>query len=115
MEFVIAIFTSFIKMPHQPITSRIQTALLPLTDPIRTKQAFKFGKCATCGRWIPRRRVNRAEVIGRIEGCRRNCAGSQSPSHNLPQNIDLPLGLLINFNTVLIKDGIPRIPNLHLP
>jgi GxxExxY protein len=26
----------------------------------------------------------------------------------------LPLGLLINFNTVLIKDGIHRILNLHL-
>ncbi len=26
----------------------------------------------------------------------------------------LPLGLLINFNVVLIKDGIHRIPNLHL-
>ena len=31
----------------QPITSRIQTALLPLTDPIRTKQALKFGIEAT--------------------------------------------------------------------
>jgi len=30
-----------------PITSRIQTALLPLTDPIRTKQALKFGIEAT--------------------------------------------------------------------
>ena len=29
------------------ITSRIQTALLPLTDPIRTKQALKFGVEAT--------------------------------------------------------------------
>ena len=29
------------------ITSRIQTALLPLTDPIRTKQALKFGIEAT--------------------------------------------------------------------
>lgn len=27
----------------------------------------------------------------------------------------LPLGLLINFNEVLIKDGIHRILNLHLP
>jgi len=27
----------------------------------------------------------------------------------------LPLGLLINFNEVLIKDGIRRILNLHLP
>ncbi|HWX19350.1 MAG TPA: GxxExxY protein [Candidatus Binatia bacterium] len=26
----------------------------------------------------------------------------------------LPLGLLINFNEVLVKDGIRRIPNLHL-
>ena len=26
----------------------------------------------------------------------------------------LPLGLLINFNEVLIKNGIHRIPNLHL-
>jgi len=31
----------------EPITSRIQTALLPLTDPIRTKQALKFGIEAT--------------------------------------------------------------------
>ena len=29
------------------ITSRIRTALLPLTDPIRTKQALKFGIEAT--------------------------------------------------------------------
>lgn len=29
------------------ITSRVQTALLPLTDPIRTKQALKFGIEAT--------------------------------------------------------------------
>jgi hypothetical protein len=29
------------------LTSRIQTALLPLTDPIRTKQALKFGIEAT--------------------------------------------------------------------
>jgi len=28
--------------------------------------------------------------------------------------LHLPLGLLINFNTVLIKDGIRRILNLHL-
>ena len=27
----------------------------------------------------------------------------------------LPLGLLINFNEVLIKDGLHRILNLHLP
>jgi GxxExxY protein len=27
----------------------------------------------------------------------------------------LPLGLLINFNEVLVKDGIHRILNLHLP
>jgi GxxExxY protein len=27
----------------------------------------------------------------------------------------LPLGLLINFNEVLIKDGIRRVLNLHLP
>lgn len=27
----------------------------------------------------------------------------------------LPLGLLINFNSVLIKDGIQRVLNLHLP
>jgi iron complex transport system substrate-binding protein len=26
----------------------------------------------------------------------------------------LPLGLLINFHEILIKDGIRRIPNLHL-
>jgi GxxExxY protein len=26
----------------------------------------------------------------------------------------LPLGLLINFNEVLIKNGIHRVPNLHL-
>ncbi len=26
-----------------------------------------------------------------------------------------PLGLLINFNTILIKDGIHRVLNLHLP
>jgi len=31
----------------EAITSRIQTALLPLTDPIRTKQALKFGIEAT--------------------------------------------------------------------
>jgi hypothetical protein len=31
------------------ITSRVQTALLPLTDPIRTKQALKFGIEATLG------------------------------------------------------------------
>jgi hypothetical protein len=31
----------------EAITSRIQTALLPLTDPIRTKQALKFGVEAT--------------------------------------------------------------------
>jgi hypothetical protein len=30
-----------------PINSRIQTALLPMTDPIRTKQALKFGIEAT--------------------------------------------------------------------
>jgi hypothetical protein len=30
-----------------PITSRVQTALLPMTDPIRTKQALKFGIEAT--------------------------------------------------------------------
>jgi hypothetical protein len=29
------------------ITSRVQTALLPMTDPIRTKQALKFGIEAT--------------------------------------------------------------------
>jgi len=29
--------------------------------------------------------------------------------------LKLPLGLLINFNTVLIKDGLHRILNLHLP
>ena len=29
--------------------------------------------------------------------------------------LKLPLGLLINFNTVLIKDGIRRVLNLHLP
>ena len=29
------------------ITSRVRTALLPLTDPIRTKQALKFGIEAT--------------------------------------------------------------------
>ncbi len=29
--------------------------------------------------------------------------------------LQLPLGLLINFNTVLIKDGLHRILNLHLP
>jgi hypothetical protein len=33
--------------PTKDITSRIQTALLPLTDPIRTKQALKFGIEAT--------------------------------------------------------------------
>ena len=33
--------------PTSLITSRIQTALLPLTDPIRTKQALKFGIEAT--------------------------------------------------------------------
>ena len=33
--------------PTGAITSRIQTALLPLTDPIRTKQALKFGIEAT--------------------------------------------------------------------
>jgi GxxExxY protein len=27
----------------------------------------------------------------------------------------MPLGLLINFNEVLVKDGIHRILNLHLP
>jgi hypothetical protein len=26
----------------------------------------------------------------------------------------LPLGLLINFKEVLVKDGIRRIPSLHL-
>jgi GxxExxY protein len=29
--------------------------------------------------------------------------------------LQLPLGLLINFNTALIKDGLHRILNLHLP
>ena len=29
--------------------------------------------------------------------------------------LQLPLGLLVNFNTVLIKDGLHRILNLHLP
>ena len=33
--------------PSADITSRVQTALLPLTDPIRTKQALKFGIEAT--------------------------------------------------------------------
>ena len=33
--------------PNSAITSRIQTALLPMTDPIRTKQALKFGIEAT--------------------------------------------------------------------
>lgn len=28
--------------------------------------------------------------------------------------LHLPLGLLINFNEILIKDGIRRIPNLYL-
>ena len=32
---------------NNAITSRVQTALLPLTDPIRTKQALKFGIEAT--------------------------------------------------------------------
>ena len=31
------------------------------------------------------------------------------------QILRLPLGLLVNFNEVLIKDGIHRILNLHLP
>jgi hypothetical protein len=38
------------------ITSRVQTALLPMTDPIRTKQALKFGIEATL--------TNGGELIG---------------------------------------------------